>query len=140
LIVDDTGDRQAFITAEYLIERRHAVHVVSQYPQLGQAFADGHDLPFAFGRLRRAGVTFTGNVEVTAIEADTVTLIDVHTGEKSQLTGIDGVVFALGNAVVDDLARELDGAEIDVHVVGDAQAPRRIFNAIAEADEAARGI
>jgi hypothetical protein len=140
LIVDDTGDRQAFITAEYLTERRHAVHVVSQYPQLGHAFADGHDLPFAFGRLRRAGVTFTGSVEVTAIEADTVTLIDVHTGEKSQLTGVDGVVFALGNTVVDDLARELDGAEIDVHVVGDAQAPRRIFNAIAEADEAARRI
>ncbi|HSA49004.1 MAG TPA: FAD-dependent oxidoreductase, partial [Yinghuangia sp.] len=138
LIVDDTGDRQAFVTAEYLVGRRHAVHVVSQYPQLGHAFADGHDLPFAFGRLRRAGVTFTPNVEVAAIEEDTVTLADVFTGETSVLHDIDGVVLILGNAADDGLARELDGSGLDVHLVGDAQAPRRIFNAIWEADAAAR--
>lgn len=138
LIVDDIGDRQAFIVAEYLAERRHAVHVVSQYPQLGHAFADGHDLPFAFGQLRRAGVTFTPNVEVSAIEDDTVTLTDVFTGETSPLPDIDGVVLIVGNAANDSLARELDGTGLDVHLVGDAQAPRRIFNAIWEAEAAAR--
>ncbi|ABW13114.1 NADH:flavin oxidoreductase/NADH oxidase [Parafrankia sp. EAN1pec] len=140
LIVDDTGDRQAFITAEYLRQRRHAVHVVSQYPQLGHAFADGHDLPFAFGQLRRSGVTFTPNVEVNAIDGDTVTLTDVFTGEASQLPDVDGVVLILGNTANDLLARELDGAGLDIHLVGDAQAPRRIFNAIWEADTAARTI
>ncbi|MFC5749849.1 FAD-dependent oxidoreductase [Actinomadura rugatobispora] len=140
LVVDDTGDRQAFATAEYLAGRRHAVHVVSAFPQLGHAFADSHDLPFAFGRLRRAGVTFTPNVEVTAIDEDTVTLADVHTGELSRLTDIDGVVLVLGNAADDALARELDGTGLDVHLIGDAQAPRRIFNAIWEAETAARSL
>ncbi|WP_216898480.1 FAD-dependent oxidoreductase [Nocardia alni] len=138
LIVDDTGDRHAFITAEYLTQHRHAVHVVSQYPQLGHAFADGHDLPFAFGQLRRAGVGFTPNVEVTAIEEDTVTLTDVYTGELSQLSDIDGVVFVLGNTANDGLAQELREMDVDLHVIGDAQAPRRIFNAIWEAETAAR--
>ncbi|MGF7237232.1 MAG: FAD-dependent oxidoreductase, partial [Frankia sp.] len=138
LIVDDTGDRQAFITAEYLVQRRHAVHVVSQYPQLGHAFADGHDLPFAFGQLRRAGVTFTPNVEASAIHEDIVTLTDVFTGEVCALPDIDGVVLILGNTANDGLAHELDGTGLDVHRVGDAQAPRRIFNAIWEAEIAAR--
>lgn len=95
LLVDDTGDRQAFITAEYLLERRHPVHIVSQYPQLGHAFADAHDLPFAFGRLRRAGVTFTPHVEVAEIDGDTVTLTDVFTSEPSTLTDVDAVVLIL---------------------------------------------
>jgi 2,4-dienoyl-CoA reductase-like NADH-dependent reductase (Old Yellow Enzyme family) len=138
LIVDDIGDRQAFITAEYLAQRRHAVHVISQYPQLGHAFADGHDLPFAFGQLRRAGVTFTPNVEVTGIDEDTVTLADVYTAEVTQLSDIDGVVLVLGNTANDGLAGELEGTGLEVHQVGDAQAPRRIFNAIWEAESAAR--
>lgn len=140
LIVDDTGDRQPFVTGEYLAQRRHAVHVVSQYPQLGHAFADSHDLPFAFGQLRRAGVTFTPNVEVSAIDDDTVTLTDVHTGEVSALPDIDGVVLILGNAANDGLARELQGTDLDVHLVGDAHAPRRLFNAIWDAEAAARKI
>jgi 2,4-dienoyl-CoA reductase-like NADH-dependent reductase (Old Yellow Enzyme family)/thioredoxin reductase len=138
LIVDDIGDRQAFVTAEYLAGRRHQVQVVSQYPQLGHAFADGHDLPFAFGQLRRAGIAFTPNVEVRAIAEDIVTLADVHTGETSQLSDIDGVVLVLGNIANDSLARELDDTDLHVHLVGDAQAPRRIFNAIWEAEAAAR--
>lgn len=138
LIVDDTGDRHAFITAEYLVARRHPVHIVSQYPQLGHAFADAHDLPFAFGRLRRAGVTFTPHVEVAAIDGDTVTLTDVFTSETSTLTDIDAVVLIDGNAADDQLARDLEGSAIDVHLVGDAHAPRRIFNAIWEGENAAR--
>lgn len=138
LIVDDTGDRQAFITAEYLLARRHPVHIVSQYPQLGHAFADAHDLPFAFGRLRRAGATFTPHVEVAAIDGDTVTLTDVFTSETSTLTDVDAVVLVLGNAADDQLARDLEGSGIDVHLVGDANAPRRIFNAIWEGENAAR--
>ncbi|MBL7620274.1 FAD-dependent oxidoreductase [Frankia sp. AgB1.8] len=138
LVVDDTGDRQAFVVAEHLVTNRHPVHVVSQYPQLGHAFADGHDLPFAFGQLRRSGVTFTPNVEVSGIDADTVTLTDVFTGEASELTDIDGVVLILGNAADDGLARQLDGSGLDVHLIGDAQAPRRVFNAIWEAEAAAR--
>jgi 2,4-dienoyl-CoA reductase-like NADH-dependent reductase (Old Yellow Enzyme family) len=140
LIVDDTGDRQAFVTAEYLAGRRHQVHVVSQYPQLGHAFADGHDLPFAFGQLRRAGVTFTPNVEVRTIHEDTVSLTDVFTGEVTQLSDIDAVVLVLGNRADNRLARELEGTGLDVRLVGDAQAPRRIFNAIWEADAAARNL
>ncbi|WP_067679888.1 oxidoreductase [Nocardia miyunensis] len=138
LLVDDTGDRQVFVVAEYLVQRRHAVHIVSQYPHLGHAFADGHDLPFAFGQLRRAGVTFTPGVELTAIHEDTVTLTDVYTGETSQLLEIDAAVMILGNSADDALARELAGADIDVHLIGDARAPRRIFNAIWEAETTAR--
>ncbi|WP_020106791.1 FAD-dependent oxidoreductase [Nocardia sp. 348MFTsu5.1] len=140
LIVDDTGDRQAFVTAEYLVGRRHPVHIVSQYPQLGHAFADAHDLPFAFGQLRRAGVTFTAGTEVTEIDGDTVTLKDVHTQELSTLTDIDAVVLVLGNTANDSLARELEGSGVDVQLIGDAHAPRRIFNAIWEGEQAARSL
>ncbi len=42
------------------------------------------------------------------------------------------------NAADDRLARDLEGSDIDVHLVGDAHAPRRIFNAIWEGENAAR--
>jgi 2,4-dienoyl-CoA reductase-like NADH-dependent reductase (Old Yellow Enzyme family) len=138
LVVDDTGDRQAFVTAEYLLRRRHPVHVISAFPQLGHAFADGHDRPFAFGELRRLGATFTPDAELTAVVEDTVTVTDVFTGEQTQLTGVDGVVLVLGNTADDALARELADTGTEVHLVGDAQSPRRIFNAVWEGDAAAR--
>ena len=41
-------------------------------------------------------------------------------------------VVAVGTRSVDDLSRALRDLEIEVHVVGDAQRPRRIFDAVHE--------
>lgn len=85
-------------------------------------------------------MTFTAGTEVTEIDGDTVTLKDVYTQELSTLADIDAIVLVLGNTANDSLARELDGSGVEVHVVGDAHAPRRIFNAIWEGEQAARNL
>lgn len=139
LIIDDLGDRQAFVIAEYLAERRHDVRVVSAYPEVGHLVAWSHDLGFAYGALRQRGVTFRPNTEVTAIDGDQVTLTDVHNREESRLEA-DGVVLVLGNKADDTLARELGATGTEVLMVGDCQAPRRIFNAIWEGEMAGRSL
>jgi 2,4-dienoyl-CoA reductase-like NADH-dependent reductase (Old Yellow Enzyme family) len=141
LIVDDTGERQPFIVAEYLALRQHTVHVVTGYPQIGHQMAGGMDLGFTYGMLRKLGVTFQANTELVAVEGNTAVLADMHTREQTRRSATGAVVLVLGNRADDTLARQLDGlaeSGLEVHAVGDCQSPRRVFNAIYEADHAAR--
>jgi 2,4-dienoyl-CoA reductase (NADPH2) len=143
LIVDDTGERQPFIVAEYLALRNHQVHVVTGFPQIGHLMAAGMDLGFTYGMLRKLGVTFQANTELLAIKGDTAVLADVHTRKQTRRSGTGAVVLVLGNRADDTLARELDNLAypgLEVRAVGDCQSPRRVFNAIYEGDHAARAL
>jgi 2,4-dienoyl-CoA reductase (NADPH2) len=140
LIVDDTGDRQPLVVADYLAARKHPVHIVSAYPQIAHQTAGSFDLGFIYGSLRRRGATFAPHTVLTEIDGDEVVLSDIHTQEQTRLAGIDAVVLSLGNAANDQLARELDNLGISATSIGDCQAPRRIFNAIWEGEHAGLGV
>ena len=142
LILDDTGERQPFIVAEYLALRHHHVHVVTGFPQIGHLMAASMDLGFTYGMLRKLGVTFQANTELLAIEGNTAVLADMHTREQTRY-GTGAVVLVLGNRADDALARELDSLAhpgLEVRAVGDCQSPRRVFNAIYEGDHTARAL
>jgi 2,4-dienoyl-CoA reductase (NADPH2) len=138
LILDDTGDRQAFAVAEYLADRRHPVLVVTAFGQVGHLASGGLDHGFVFGSLRRKGVEFQPNTSLREIDGDVAVLVDIHTGVTTRREGVDAVVLSLGNRADDALARSLDGTAIDVVSIGDCQSPRRIFNAIWEGELAGR--
>jgi 2,4-dienoyl-CoA reductase-like NADH-dependent reductase (Old Yellow Enzyme family)/thioredoxin reductase len=53
-------------------------------------------------------------------------------GEEIPLAPVDTVVVAAGTQPVDDLSQGLRDLEIEVRVIGDAQRPRRIFDAVHE--------
>jgi NADPH-dependent 2,4-dienoyl-CoA reductase/sulfur reductase-like enzyme len=55
--------------------------------------------------------------------------------EKVFLDPVDTVVVAAGAQPVEELSRDLRDLEIEVHVIGDARRPRRIFDAIHEGYE-----
>jgi 2,4-dienoyl-CoA reductase (NADPH2) len=136
LVVDDTGDRQALVVAEYLAVNRHPVHVITAYPQIAHQTAGSFDLGFVVGSLKRRGVTFAPFTMLSEIDGDEVVVTDVHTGEKTRLEGVDAVVLSLGNAVNDGLSRELERLGVAATSIGDCQSPRRIFNAIWEGEHA----
>ncbi|MFE8954924.1 FAD-dependent oxidoreductase [Streptomyces althioticus] len=138
LIIDDTGERHPFAVAEYLAERRHPVHVVTIFPQIAHLTGGALDHGFVYGSLRRRGVTFQTNTAVKAIDGDEVVLVDIHTGAETRRTDVDAVVLSVGNAADDALARQLAATGLEIYSVGDCQAPRKIFNAIWEGDQAAR--
>ena len=141
LVLDDTGERQGALVAEFLAEQRHPVEIVTRMASVAPGLAASRDIGFVHKRLRRMGVVFTPNHEIDAIEEDRVTLRDVHTDERVVREPVDTVVLVTGNRAEDGLLHQLrEQGGKDVIGVGDCIAPRRIFNAIFEAERAARAL
>ncbi|MBT6138021.1 MAG: FAD-dependent oxidoreductase [Rhodospirillaceae bacterium] len=140
LIIDTLGGRQAAVTAEYLAERGHAVEFVTQLGQPSPDLAASRDWGKVHGRLRRLGVRFTVDTELVGIEGSTVSLYDLYTSELQDRTGIDTVVLVVGANAEDGLLAPLQERGIEVHIIGDALAPRRVNDAIREGELIARQI
>lgn len=137
MVYDDIGARNAVVVAEYLREKRHQVEIVTTLPQVAPELEASRDLQSTYKRLRRSGIVFTTDHEIAAIDEDRVRLVDVHTGEEQLREPVDAVVLVTGHAAQDQLLHQLKG-KVEVHGVGDCLAPRRIFNAIWEAELVAR--
>ena len=140
MVLDDTGERQGVLVAEYLAEQRHPVEIVTRLSSVAPGLAASRDVGFVHKRLRRRGVVFTTNHEIDGIDEDRVTLRDVHTDERVVREPVDCVVLVTGNRARDPLLKELTERGIDVVGAGDVLAPRRIFNAIYEGEQVARAL
>jgi hypothetical protein len=143
MVIDSMGGRQGAVVAEYLAERGHAVEFVTQLGQPSPDLAASRDWAKVHGMLRRHGVRFTVDQEPAAIAGRTVTLRDLYTGESVQRDGVDAVVFCLGAAARDQLFEALlprRARGLDLRLIGDALAPRRVSDAIREGELAAREI
>ena len=140
MVLDDTGERQGTLVAEFLAEQRHPVEIVTRLSSVAPGLSASRDVGFVHKRLRRMGVVFTPNHEIDRVDEDRVTLRDVHTDERIVREPVDCVVLVTGNRAEDMLLKELTGKGVDVVGVGDVLAPRRIFNAIYEGEKAARAL
>ncbi len=130
---------QALSTADFLAERGHEVEVVTSALYAGtQLEAGTHEA--VYRRLLGKNVTITPLTEVRAVCGRTVAVTNTLTNAERQVDGVDTVVLAFGGQSGDALARALEGGGRDVHVIGDAFAPRRLMDAIYEGTLAARRI
>jgi 2,4-dienoyl-CoA reductase-like NADH-dependent reductase (Old Yellow Enzyme family) len=139
VVFDIAGGRQGAVTAEYLAQRGARVEFVTQLGQPSPDLAASRDWGKVHGMLRKAGVRFHVDRELTAITASDVQMRDLYTGETETLEGIGLVVMVQGGQANDELFHALDG-RTEVHLVGDAMAPRRVNDAIKEGELAARQI
>jgi mycofactocin system FadH/OYE family oxidoreductase 2 len=140
MVLDDTGERQGTLVAEYLAEQRHPVEIVTRLSSVAPGLSASRDVGAVHKRLRRLGVVFTPNHEIDRIDEDRVTLRDVHTDERIVREPVDCVVLVTGNRAEDGLLKALTAQGVEVVGVGDAVAPRRVFNAIYEGEKAARAL
>ena len=139
LVFDIAGGRQGAVVAEYLAQRGAQVDFVTQLGQPSPDLAASRDWGKVHGMLRRAGVRFHVDRELTRIDAAGVETRDLYTGETEILEGIGLVVMVQGGRANDALYHALDG-RTEVHLIGDAMAPRRVNDAIKEGELAARQI
>jgi 2,4-dienoyl-CoA reductase-like NADH-dependent reductase (Old Yellow Enzyme family)/thioredoxin reductase len=113
--------------------------------------AQGHDVTLVYGpsqpaqqlgryilggilaRLYKRGVQFRHHEEVVRIEHEAVTVRNVYSWAEQSLTGFDSVVLACGGDSDSSLYDELRDRHPDVHVLGDAYAPRRLVFATRQA-------
>lgn len=82
--------------------------------------------------LHRLGVEVRPYMRLYGTSGDTVYLQHTASGDAIEVEGIDTVVASLGHRPVDDLAQALAGQGAQVHIIGDALAPRTAEEAVYE--------
>jgi 2,4-dienoyl-CoA reductase (NADPH2) len=136
LVVDYHGHMAGPSVAEHLADRGCRVEIVSRLFTVGEDL-DPRLKTSVYTRLHQKGVTLTPLTVVTAVVRDGVRLAHTLTGAE-RVVEADTVVTALGGRSDDGLAAALEGRAVEVHVVGDALAPRTIHDALLTATRAAR--
>jgi pyruvate/2-oxoglutarate dehydrogenase complex dihydrolipoamide dehydrogenase (E3) component len=130
---------QALSTADFLAEKGCRVEVITAALHAGAQLEPGV-LEMVYSRLLTKGVVITPLTVVEAIAGRTVRTVHAITHQPGQLEEVDLVVAAYGGQAADALyhaAREHCG---EVHLVGDALAPRRLMDAILDGARLGRGL
>jgi len=84
-------------------------------------------------RLEEGGVVIRCSEQVAAIEPGRVHIRKVYSQLPGTIEGVDSVVLCCGGVPLGELASDLRGRVPQVHVLGDAFAPRRQLYATREA-------
>ena len=136
LVVDYQGHMPGPGAAEYLADRGHAVEVVTRFFSVGED-VDPRLKTSVYTRFYQKGIAMTPLCVVQEVGAGWVRLANTLTGEERTVQA-DTVVTALGGRAEHALEAALVDRGLEVHVVGDALAPRTIHDAILSATRAAR--
>ncbi|MBE1536979.1 oxidoreductase [Actinomadura algeriensis] len=118
--------------ADHLSERGREVTLVYAVAQAG-ALLGRYILGGILARLHKRGVAFRQLEEVVAIHPDGVRVRNVYSGATEDLHGFDTIVLACGGDSDASLYGELRERLPEVHLLGDAYAPRRLVAATRQA-------
>lgn len=132
LFIDENGGHHATATVELLADQGKKVDMVTSDLFIGIELASMGDLYLSRQRLLQKGVTFLCDVIIDAIDQHKVMARNIYTNEEIVFQDYDSVVLDLGNAVEDQLYRELKGRVKELYRAGDCVAPRGIDMAILE--------
>lgn len=132
IVQDDSAAPLAF--ADWLARTGRSVTLFIQTdrpaPQLSR-----YSLGTLLGRLSEAGARLVMNEAVVAVALPELTSRHVYSGRESRHAGFDSVVLACGGLADTRLFEQLDGRVGELHVLGDAYAPRRITFATQQGHE-----
>jgi 2,4-dienoyl-CoA reductase-like NADH-dependent reductase (Old Yellow Enzyme family) len=139
LVVAQDDHMAPLSVADHLAVQGRAVTVVYQTagpaPLVGRYIIGG-----ILGRLSERGVQLRFMEQVTRIGATSVATRNIYSGREFEIDGIDSVVLACGSQSDSALYDELRPRHAEVHVLGDAYAPRRLVFATRQAYALARAL
>lgn len=118
--------------ADFLSERGHDVTLVYATTQPAQLLGR-YILGGILGRLHKRNVAFRLMEEVIAVTAAGIRVRNVYSRQTEDLTGFDSVVLSCGGDSDAGLYEALRPRLPEVHVLGDAFAPRRLVFATRQA-------
>jgi len=93
-----------------------------------------HHAPQLYRKLARMGVAVQPATFVTRIDPDEVICEARFGGAQTRLDHAGTIVFAMGNRACNALTEPLRMRGLEVHVVGDALAPRQVDHAIVDGE------
>jgi dimethylglycine catabolism A len=140
-IFDTKGDMVGVTTADWLIGQRHQVTVVTSRRYAG-SLIDPMTWRLLYQRLLDQGVGFLTESEVVRMTEDGIVIRHLISGRETTLPEIATVVAACGGKANNELYRRLRHAApgLEMHLIGDAVAPRQIEQAIFEGHMVGRKI
>ena len=138
VVIDDDGHMRGPGAAEALLDAGGHVEIVTRETMVGIDI-DPTLRPGLYRRLFAKGVVMTPLTAVQEIGPPAVRVEHVYSGRARELA-VDLVVLALGGESRTELYDRLRAAapQLEVHRVGDAVAPRRLYDALLEGTRAGR--
>jgi 2,4-dienoyl-CoA reductase-like NADH-dependent reductase (Old Yellow Enzyme family)/thioredoxin reductase len=141
VVFDSKGDTAGLTTADWLAATGHRVTVVTsrRYPGSQIELMSGR---IVYQRLLDEGITFIVESEVARLTDEGVVIRHLYTRRETTLRDVATVAAACGGQADDELYHVLKRREprLELHLVGDAVAPRTIERAIFETHMAARAL
>lgn len=122
-------------TAQVLADKGHAVTVVEMGKQVGTSLYATVRL-FLMADLKKAGVEIVTGQRLTEVKRGGVILSDTVTGERRELSA-DSIVLAMGVRPNRELAERLSELVPRIVLIGDADAPGQIADALKAANDRA---
>lgn len=136
LILADEHHQQALSTAHFLAEAGKQVRVVSPRRFAGDEIEHNTIVTF-YPMLLEKGVDLVPLSWVRAINGRQITLYNLYSGEEWTVEA-DGIAVAMGGRANNGLLQALEGRVPELHLVGDALAPRRIIYATRDGNRVGR--
>ncbi len=127
---------QPLVAARALAEHGKAVQVIYPTPAIAPLVGK-YSIGATLSKLSAAGVQIQVMERLVNIEQGCLTLANIYSGVSREVVDFDHVVIAAGGSAQHALYDELSLQRADVHVLGDAYAPRRIWFATRQAYELA---
>jgi 2,4-dienoyl-CoA reductase-like NADH-dependent reductase (Old Yellow Enzyme family)/thioredoxin reductase len=116
--------------AELLADQGRTVELITEHVDFAPGAEDGTRLAL-LSRLMNKGVTISTTHKLARVDSASATVVQTFTGAQRRLEDVS-VVLACGLFPDDRLARQLRGHVPEIHVIGDALAPRRMMHATLE--------
>jgi thioredoxin reductase len=139
LIVDCQDHMHGLDVADFLAERGKKVELITESAFAGSE-ADIFTIQTAYFNALSKGVVITPLTGIKEIRGKTVIVLNILTNAERQIEGIDTVVFCTDERADDALYRSLQGQVKELYLVGQALAPRKLLDSIADAYVAARAL
>ncbi len=139
LLRDEGSGKSSFVAAELLLAAGVRVTLVSSEPMVGEGVEPAVRVPL-YKLLLGKGAVFLPNQQVVRLDDRAVVLRNLYSGEESRVEAVDLLVDWSGADAVDGLVAAARATGREVHILGDAVAPRSLPTAIAEGSLAARAI
>jgi NADPH-dependent 2,4-dienoyl-CoA reductase/sulfur reductase-like enzyme len=133
VLVVSEDDRVAPLSvADHLSGLGHQVTVIYRSPA-PSPLVGKYTIGAILSRLDTEGVELIPMARLVAVDTDGVTLANTYSDRRWRRTGFDSVVLACGSLGDDSLYQSLKSVHPNVHLLGDAYAPRRVVSATRQA-------
>lgn len=131
------GNQAGLVLADFLSVKGKEVVVLNRKQHFAEEMSS-NDRYYLRERLKKDSVRLFKKVSVKEFFSDGVRFSS--SGESFQLKGFDSVVIAESMTSVREAKNLFKGKNMDIHIIGDAKAPRDLMFAQSEGEEAGRSL